>query len=107
MVAAGPTADKQGHRPWPARPSMTHKLHQAQAKLSAMHVLILSISSLFNMESDDGERYCEVVQSDQGLWVYSAGWRRRQGRVRSYLGGRTRRPQHPQRGSAGRLLDRL
>jgi len=36
-----------------------------------MHVLTLSISSLFNMESDDGERYCEVVQSDQRLWFYS------------------------------------
>ena len=39
-----------------------------------MHVLTLSISLLFNMESDDGERYCEVVQSDQRLWFYSAGW---------------------------------
>ena len=53
-----------------------------------MHVLTLSISSLLNMESDHGDRYCEVVQSDQGLWVYSAGWRRRQGRIRSYFGGR-------------------
>src|SRR5664279_1306088 len=38
-----------------------HKRHQAQAKLSAMHVLTLSISSLFNMESDDGERYCDCL----------------------------------------------
>ena len=43
-------------------PLMAQLRHQAQAKLSAMHILTLSISSLFNMESDDGERYCEVVQ---------------------------------------------
>ena len=65
----------------------SHRRHEAQAKLSAMHVLKLSISSFFNMESGDGERYREVVQSHQGLWFYSTG-RWRQGRVRSYLGGR-------------------
>jgi cold shock CspA family protein len=37
-----------------------------------MYVLKLSISSLFNMESDDGKRHCEVVQFDERLWVYSA-----------------------------------
>jgi len=39
----------------------------------------------------DGDRYREVVQSDQRLWVYSAA-RRRQRRVRPYLGGREGRP---------------
>src|ERR1017187_251414 len=43
------------------------------------------ISSDFNMESDDGKRYCEVVQFDERLWVYSAAkWRKR--RFRSHLG---------------------
>jgi hypothetical protein len=43
------------------------------------------ISSDFNMESDDGKWYCEVVQFAKGLWIYSAAkWRKR--RFRSHLG---------------------
>src|SRR5271169_3107397 len=48
----------------------------------------------------NGDRYREVVQSDQRLWVHSAA-RRRQGRFRPYLGGREGRSIDPQRGPAG------
>jgi len=44
------------------------------------------IPSDLNMESDDGKRYCEVVQSDERLWVYSTGERGWEGRFRSHLG---------------------
>src|SRR5271167_1274472 len=50
--------------------------------------------------ASDGDRYREVVQPDQRLWVHSAA-RRRQGRFRPYFGGREGRSVDPQRGSAG------
>src|SRR5271169_4336792 len=50
--------------------------------------------------ASDGDRYREVVQPDQRLWVHSAA-RRRQGRFRPYFGGREGWSVDPQRGSAG------
>src|SRR5581483_10944246 len=47
-----------------------------------------------------GERHCEVVQSDQGLWVHPTV-ERRQGRVRAHQRGRTRRAEHAQRRATG------
>jgi len=43
----------------------------------------------------DGDRYREVVQPDQRLWVHSAA-RWRQGRFRPYLAGREGRSVDPQ-----------
>lgn len=47
-------------------------------------------------ETDDAKGHRQVVQSNKRLGVHSA-LQRRQGRIRSHLGGRARWPQHPQR----------
>jgi hypothetical protein len=38
-------------------------------------------------------RHSEVVQSDKGIWIRSAFWRRRQGRVRPHFGRGAGRPE--------------
>src|SRR6201987_5354556 len=50
----------------------------------------------------DGYWHSEMVQPDEGLWIHSATGRR-QRRLRSYLRGRARGLELPQRGSSGRI----
>ena len=57
--------------------------------------LAFVIAPLFQKGVWTGDRYCEVVQCDQGVWIYPAR-QRRQGCVRAHLGGRKGRPQQPQ-----------
>src|ERR1019366_1005755 len=40
----------------------------------------------FPRRAKRGDRYCEVVQCDEGLWFHRAGWRRWQGRVCPHFG---------------------
>src|SRR5258706_13178159 len=49
-----------------------------------------------------GDRYCEVVQRDQGIWVYSTR-QRRQGCVCAHLCRGESGPEQPQRGRQGAL----
>src|ERR1700741_725943 len=50
----------------------------------------------------DGYWHSKMVQPDEGLWIHSATGRR-QRRLRSYLRGRARGLELPQRGSSGRI----
>src|SRR6201993_337950 len=50
----------------------------------------------------EGYWHSEMVQPDEGLWIHSATGRR-QRRLRSYLRGRARGLELPQRGSSGRI----
>src|SRR5260370_595151 len=45
-------------------------------------------------ERGRGNRYCEVVQLDQGLWIYTAR-QRRQGCLRAHFGRGKSRPEQP------------
>jgi hypothetical protein len=59
-------------------------------------VLSLSCRHWLKGESGRGDRYCEVVQRDQGIWIYStrSRWQRR---VCTHLGRGKSRPEQPQR----------
>jgi len=54
----------------------------------------------------NGYRHCEVVQSDERLWIHSAFWRRRQGRLCSHLSRRAGRSPLAKRGTNRRVRDR-
>src|SRR5258707_4215902 len=57
---------------------------------------------VFSGRAKRGDGYREVVQRDQGVWVYSTR-QRRQGRVCAHLCRGESRPEQPQRGCQGEL----
>src|SRR6184192_1321917 len=53
--------------------------------------------ALILLGDDDGSGHCEVVQSNEGLWIHSAARWRRQRCVRTHQRSRTRRSEFTQR----------
>src|ERR1700681_4409332 len=59
---------------------------------AAWHLAFVTLSLRINLETEHGTRHCEVVQCAKRVRIYSAGERRRKGRVCPYLGCREGRP---------------
>src|SRR5262249_51262077 len=81
-------------RPSPSfeRPGENLHVHNSTAALAAKPwARIISVTP--SRGSDNGTRRGEVVQSDQGLWIYSAAGRR-EGCIRPHLRGRARWTYH-------------
>src|SRR4029079_6094474 len=60
------------------------------------------LATLSQREIVSGDRYCEVVQPYEGIWIHSTR-RRRQGCLRAHLGRRKGGTEQPQRGCQGEL----